>query len=121
MNKNDVINFAKENGQPIARSSMKAGNYIGEKVTDDYRIIGKINDKWIPIEKQTKVDTYLVFSMVNNLKTGLPVNISVPLEFTELSVKTKFPFTVNEKGYTSVSLEKLTDKQVKQLLSEAIE
>lgn len=116
------IEFAKKNGSSMARSVMAQGNYIARKDSDNIRMIGEYEkDKWHECEPNEKVLRFLAFSQVTDMKTGLPVDVSVPYPaFTQLAVKSIFPFKVNEKGYTEVKLQKLTEKQAKQLLSEEV-
>lgn len=122
MKKNDYSKFANVNGSSIARSTMTQGNYIGRKESEEIRVIGEYEPgKWKEIaEPNTKVSRHLAFATVTDMKNNIPVEVSVPTTFVQLPVKSIFPFKVNGKGYTEVSLQKLTEKQAKQLLSEEV-
>jgi len=118
MTKKMYEQFVAKNGAPIAKSKMIAGNYIGRKLSDDLRIIAEIDGKWQQTDTVVECTRHLAFSTVQDLKNNIPVDISVPLTFKDLPVKTAFPFTVNDKGYTDVSLKKLSDSEVKALLKD---
>jgi len=119
MTKEQFEQFCSKNGSPIAKSKMLPGNYIGRKLNDDLRIIAEIDGKWTPTEDtNVKCTRFLAFATVQNLKDNIPCDVSVPANFKDLPVKTAFPFTVNDKGYTDVSLKKLSDSEVKQLLKD---
>ena len=72
MTEKDFKEFAKLNGLPIAKETMKAGNYLGKKLSSDLRIVAEVEaGKWIPIEDPTvKCIRYLAFANVENIKTG---------------------------------------------------
>jgi len=120
MNATDYSKFALKNGSSIARSTMIAGNYIGRKENEDLRIIGEVETgKWKEIDNpDDSVLRHLAFSTVTDMKNNIPVSVSVPSTFKQLAVKSVFPFKVNEKGYTEITLKKLSDSEVKAMLSD---
>jgi hypothetical protein len=112
---------SKLGGSPIARVTMAPGRYFGQKVSEDYSIVQETAEGWKPISKPEEAKAgarYIIFNGVKNHKSGGSVPISVNLEFMALPLKSNFSFSINDKGYSSLDLKPLTDKQIKELVAE---
>lgn len=123
MKKDDVKAFALLNGSPIAREPKLAkGRYLLRKLNSIYRIVAEVKDKvWKQVEDtKTKCLRYMIFVTVENTKTKAPCQISVPVGFLDFPEKGLFYADVDDNGYITVSLTKVTEKQAEKLTAETI-
>ena len=119
MKKTEVKKAISNGANPLVRTIMADGRYYGRKVNDDYTVLKEVDGKWTVINDDTEAKNSDIVLLHNceDQKSKVSRTIAVNADYIDWPTKTNFSFTVKN-GRTALSLEKLTDKQVKELVKE---
>ena len=119
MTKNEVLKVIANGANPIVRTVMADGRYVGQKVNDDYTVLHQKPEGWKPVQSVTECkagDNVVILTNCKDAKNGANRTIAVNEAYTDWRLKTNFSFEVKN-GRTVLSEEQLTEKQVKELVA----